>query len=57
LLGGGQLSLDADPGTDLQRDIETATVDLRAWQPEGIEVITILDENYPLNLRTCTTSR
>jgi DNA processing protein len=52
LLGGGQLSLDANPAGELDDVIDAATADLRAWEAEGIEVITLLDEDYPLNLRT-----
>jgi DNA processing protein len=52
LLAGGQLTLDADRGSDLENAIEAAATELRQWQAEGIEVVTILDEDYPLNLRT-----
>lgn len=52
LLGGGQLSLDAEPGADLDGAIADATDELRAWEAEGIEVVTVLDDDYPLNLRT-----
>lgn len=52
LLGGGQLSLDTDPGADLDGAIADATDELRAWEAEGIEVVTVLDDDYPLNLRT-----
>jgi DNA processing protein len=52
LLGGGQLSLDANPAGELDDVIDAATADLRAWEAEGIEVVTVLDEDYPLNLRT-----
>ncbi len=52
LLGGAQLSLDADPGAHLEGAITDAMADLRAWLGEGIDVVTVLDEDYPLNLRT-----
>lgn len=52
LLGAGQLSLDACPTDELDAAINAALVDLRAWESEGIEVVTVLDEDYPLNLRT-----
>lgn len=52
LMGGGQLSLDADPGADLEGAITDAMAELQAWQGEGIEVVAVLDEDYPLNLRT-----
>ncbi len=52
LVAGGQLSLDADPGADLDGVIADAMAELRAWEAEGIEVVTVLDEDYPLNLRT-----
>jgi len=52
LLGGGQLSLDADPGTDVEGAITDAMAELRTWQGEAIDVVTVLDEDYPLNLRT-----
>src|SRR4051812_31943572 len=52
LLAGGQLSLDANPAAELDDAIDAATADLRAWESEGIEVVTVLDEEYTLNLRT-----
>jgi DNA processing protein len=52
LLAGAQLSLDPDPEADLESAIERAAADLRSWEAEGIEVVTVLDEDYPLNLRT-----
>jgi DNA processing protein len=52
LLAGGQLTLTADPSQDIDRAVDDALAQLRAWEAEGIEVVTVLDEDYPLNLRT-----
>lgn len=52
LLGGGQLSLAPDPRVDLDGAITDAMAELQVWEAEGIEVVTVLDEDYPLNLRT-----
>src|SRR4051794_18071631 len=52
LLVGAQLSLDANPVSELDDAIDLALADLRAWESEGIEVVTTLDDDYPLNLRT-----
>jgi DNA processing protein len=52
LLAGGQLSLGSAAGDDVDRAVEEALAQLRTWESEGIEVVTVLDEDYPLNLRT-----
>jgi DNA processing protein len=52
LLAGGQLSLASAAGDDVDRAVEEALAQLRTWESEGIEVVTVLDEDYPLNLRT-----
>ena len=49
---GGQLSLDADPSAQLGEAIDVAEDELRRWDADGIRVVTLLDEDYPLNLRT-----
>lgn len=51
LLAGGQLSLDADAAQDVDRAVADALAELRAWEEEQIDVVTVLDDAYPLNLR------
>lgn len=48
---GEQLSL-TGAAEAIADEIAAAEVELRSWQDEGIEVVTVLDDEYPLNLRT-----
>lgn len=36
---------------DSSRELEDAVKDVRAWEAEGMRLLTVLDDEYPLNLR------
>lgn len=39
------------PIGDSSRELEEAASDVRAWEAEGMRLLTVLDDEYPLNLR------
>jgi DNA processing protein len=39
------------PIGDSSRELEDAVRDVRAWEAEGMRLLTVLDDEYPLNLR------
>jgi DNA processing protein len=49
---GSQLTLGGEPEYDPSDEIAAGEHDLAVWRQEGIEVVTVLDDEYPLNLRT-----
>lgn len=52
LVGGVQMSLDGDAANEGDLGVAEAAEDLARWQAEGFDVVTVLDEAYPPNLRT-----
>lgn len=52
LAGGSQMSLEGDDTNGGDLGLDEAAEDLARWQAEGFDVVTVLDEAYPANLRT-----
>jgi DNA processing protein len=51
--GGGQASLFADPAEPVpERMLERATADIERWRDQGMRLLTVLDAEYPDNLRS-----
>ena len=56
-LGGGDepvatlFEMDPAPPAE-ETDLDAIIAEIRAWQAEGIQVLSVLDEEYPPNLRT-----
>jgi DNA processing protein len=43
---------EADSSADEQVDVDPIIREVEAWRAEGMKVVTVLDDNYPANLRT-----
>lgn len=52
LLCGGQLSLDSAPEADVEIVLAVTLGELHDWDAAGMKVVTVLDADYPPNLRT-----
>src|SRR5437868_2256720 len=48
---GAQARLFPDGAPDGAQELETAVAEIAAWRAEGIELLTVLDADYPENLR------
>lgn len=51
LAAAPQTSFFADPEADLDRELDALTPQIREWQFQGMQLLTVLDARYPENLR------
>jgi DNA processing protein len=45
-------AMPSEASTPVEHDLDTVEDEVRAWEAEGIRVLTVLDADYPANLRT-----